>query len=117
MIKFVKELMKELIEVIPQLIEPNMEFLNEEFMTYLLSAYEIIEAQEQDFSNIKIDTPVLVKNHWGKNWVKRHFYKQDLGTIYCFKDGKTSYTIDKLSKNIEEWKYCKLPLIKARRDK
>jgi len=117
MIRRVRELIKELIEVIPQINEPNMEFLNEELMPYLLSAYEIIEAKEQDFSNIKIDTPVLVKNHWGKNWVKRHFYKQDLGTIYCFKDGKTSYTIDKLPENIEEWRYCKLPLVKARRDK
>lgn len=108
MLKKVKKLMGELIDVIPQLNEPDMEFLKEELMPYLLSAYELIEAKEQDFSNITMDTPVLVKNHWGKNWIKRHFYKQGLGTIYCFKDGNTSYTIDKLSGNIEEWKYCKL---------
>ena len=63
------------------------------------------EYQEQvvDWSKVEVDTPILVSMS-GQNWKRRHFAGYRNGTVYAFKDGATSWTINLKT----EWPYVKL---------
>ena len=63
------------------------------------------EYQEQvvDWSKVAVDTPILVSMS-GQNWKRRHFAGYRNGTVYAFKDGATSWTINLKT----EWPYVKL---------
>ena len=58
-----------------------------------------------DWSNVAVDTPILVSNN-GKYWYRRYFAKYENGMVYAFNGGKTSWSNrwDEPS----EWKYAKL---------
>lgn len=59
-----------------------------------------------DWSKVKVDTPILVSND-NKEWIKRYFARYEDGNVYCWLNGKTSWTaICELS--FGHWKYAKL---------
>ena len=71
-------------------------------MLWLLEEYE---EPEVNWSEVKIDTPILVRDHESQEWDTRHFAKYEDGVIYTWDGGSTSWT----SKgNVTEWKYAKL---------
>ena len=59
---------------------------------------------EVDWSKIKIDTPILVRNSESDKWFKRYFAKYEGGVVYAWKSGRTSWTEDCMI----EWSYVKL---------
>lgn len=70
---------------------------------------EEYEEPKVDWSKVKMDTPVLVKNHEGHMWFPRHFAKCDNygnNEVFTWKAGKTSWsTLDGM---VDKWKYAKL---------
>ena len=75
-----------------------------------LSANEVFDIAEElgivDWSKVKVDTPILVSAD-NRTWFKRYFARYKDGNVYCWLNGKTSWTaIDEIS--IGNWKYAKL---------
>ena len=66
---------------------------------------EEYEEPEVDWSKVKIDTPILVRNFKDNHWYKRYFAKFADGKVYAWRNGRTSWnsTIEH-----EDWKYAKL---------
>ena len=59
-----------------------------------------------DWSKVAVDTLVLVSND-NKEWIKRYFAKYEDGNVYCWLNGRTSWTaLCELS--IGHWGYTKL---------
>ena len=79
-------------------------------MIWLLKDYKEIEEPKKpeepkiDWSKVKVDTPILVKEYEGQNWVKRYFAKYEDGTVHAWRDGCTSWT----EENASAWKYAEL---------
>lgn len=65
--------------------------------------YEILV----DWSKVSVDTKVLVRNNKDEEWENRHFAKYEDGKVYCWNDGKTSFTVDASIKKIS-WNFAKL---------
>lgn len=59
-----------------------------------------------DWSKVAVDTPILVSGD-NKEWVKRYFAKYKDGKVYCWLNGKTSWTAF-CELSIGHWKYTKL---------
>ena len=74
-------------------------------MLWLLEDYEEPEEPEIDWSKIKIDTPVLVKNKENEEWKKRHFAKYEFGRVHVWNNGSTSWSANCMY----DYKYAKLP--------
>ena len=73
-------------------------------MLWLLEEYKEPEELEIDWSKIKVDTPILVRQGKNGEWLERHFAKYENGDVYAWVDGQTSWTgADKI-----KWKYAKL---------
>ena len=71
---------------------------------WLLKDYEEPEEPEIDWSKIKVDTPILVRQGKNGKWLERHFAKYENGNVYAWVDGQTSWTgVDEI-----KWKYAKL---------
>lgn len=71
---------------------------------WLFSEYE---EPEIDWSKVKVDTPILVRESEQNPWLKRHFAKFKNGKVYAWNSGKTSWSIeDKIGMLC--WKYAKL---------
>lgn len=71
---------------------------------------EVIDIADElgiiDWSKVEVDTPVLVSND-NKEWIKRYFARYEDGNVYCWLNGKTSWTaIRELA--IGHWDYTKL---------
>ena len=65
---------------------------------------EEYEEPEVDWSKVKVDTPILVRQDKNGDWLKRHFAKYENGNVYVWADGQTSWTgADEI-----KWKYAKL---------
>ena len=73
-------------------------------MLQMLWLMEEYEEPEVDWSKIKIDTPILVRNGERDKWFKRYFAKYEGGVVYTWKSGRTSWTEDCMI----EWNYAKL---------
>ena len=73
-------------------------------MLWLLEEYKEPEELEIDWSKIKVDTPILVRQGKNGKWLERHFAKYENGDVYAWIDGQTSWTG---ADNIK-WKYAKL---------
>lgn len=59
---------------------------------------------ETDWSKVKVDTPILVRQGKNGTWLERHFAKYENGDVYAWVDGQTSWTgADKI-----KWKFAKL---------
>lgn len=71
---------------------------------WLFSEYK---EPEIDWSKVKVDTPILVRESEKNPWLKRHFAKFKGGKVYAWNSGKTSWSIeDKIGMLC--WKYAKL---------
>lgn len=59
-----------------------------------------------DWSNVAVDTPILVRDYKDQVWEKRHFaYFQD-GKVYVWMSGGTSWSCN--NREVVEWKHAKL---------
>ena len=61
---------------------------------------------ETDWSKVKVDTPILVRDYEDVtiSWIRRYFAEYKDGVVYAWKGGCTSWTgADKI-----KWKYAKL---------
>ena len=65
---------------------------------------EEYEEPEVDWSRVKVDTPILVRQGKNEEWRKRHFAKYKNGNVYAWSDGQTSWT----AYDMMVWKYAKL---------
>lgn len=65
---------------------------------------EEYEEPEIDWSQVEVDTPILVKYSESTNWQKRHFAKYENGIVYAWNNGETSWTTVAMT----DWKYAKL---------
>lgn len=59
---------------------------------------------EIDWSKVKVDTPILVRDSKENKWLKRYFAKYEDGLIYAWLGENTSYD----TCNAAKWKYAKL---------
>ena len=59
---------------------------------------------EIDWSKIKVDTPILVRDNKDNKWLKRYFAKYENGLVYAWLGENTSYDTCGAAK----WKYAKL---------
>lgn len=73
-------------------------------LNWLFSEYE---EPEVDWSKVKVDTPILVKDILKSEWIKRYFAKYENGRVYAWKEGKTSWSAVN-EHNVNSWKYAKL---------
>ena len=76
-------------------------------MLQLLWLMEEYEEPEVDWSNVEVDTPILVRTVEGADWVKRNFAKYEGGMVYVWNNGKTSWTALDMT-SMTSWKYAKL---------
>ena len=58
-----------------------------------------------DWSKVKVDTPILVRDFEGSDWFRRHFAKYENGTVYAWDGGDTSWSAGEV---MTMWKYAKL---------
>ena len=58
-------------------------------MIWLMEDYE---EPETDWSEVKVDTPILVRNTGCEDWYRRYFAEYRDGNIYAWVDGRTSWT-------------------------
>lgn len=59
---------------------------------------------EIDWSKVKVDTPILVRDNEDSKWLKRYFAKYENGLVYAWLGENTSYDTCSAAK----WKYAKL---------
>lgn len=62
------------------------------------------EEPKIDWSKIKVDTPILVRDSEDSKWLERYFAKYEDGLVYAWLGENTSYTTCGAAK----WKYAKL---------
>ena len=63
------------------------------------------EETKTDWSQVAIDTPILVRDSKNGTWYKRYFAKFKNGKVYAWNDGNTSWS--SAGDNIS-WNYAKL---------
>ena len=68
---------------------------------------EEYEEPEVDWSEVEVDTPILVRNREDDIWEKAHFAKYEEGRVCAWWGGKTSWTIENGDSNWY-WNYAKL---------
>ena len=76
-------------------------------LLWLMEEYKEPEEPEVDWSNVEVDTPILVRNPEDEDWIRRHFAKYENGLVYSWCDGCTSWSAYR-SKYVTKWKYAKL---------
>lgn len=92
------------------------EFLNP-FLPRVMVASTCFEEKDQlidvaeylgivDWSKVPVDTPVLISND-KKIWFKRYFARYEDGKVYCWLNGKTSWTAE-CEFSTGHWDYAKL---------
>lgn len=59
---------------------------------------------EIDWSKVKVDTPILVRDNEDSKWLERYFAKYENGLVYAWLGENTSYDTCSAAK----WKYAKL---------
>ena len=74
------------------------------FKKWLFSEYK---EPEVDWSKVKVDTPILVRNTEKEEWQKRHFARFKNGKVYAWYDGLTSWSTAG-EDDVNFWKYAKL---------
>lgn len=76
-----------------------------------LSGYNYIEIADHidivDWSTVKVDTPVLVRNCKDSEWIKRYFAFYKDGVVYTWDSGATSWSKNS-NENVSWWNYATL---------
>ena len=80
-------------------IDEKLIWLNEEY---------IEPEPETDWSKVEVDTPILVRSKESQAWEVRYFAKYKDGKVWCWDNGKTSYT-SICTVSIYNWNFSKLP--------
>ena len=60
-----------------------------------------------DWSNVAVDTPILVKDDYDEEWVKSYFASYKNGEVRAWMGGRTSFSV-KNEADTFGWKYAKL---------
>lgn len=68
--------------------------------------FEEYEEPEVDWSQVSVDTPILVRDYENEEWNRRYFAKYENGLVYTWMYGYTSWTI--IDGHTETWPYAKL---------
>lgn len=63
--------------------------------------------EQVDWSKVKVDTPILVRDSEKAAWERRYFARFEDGEVSAWNGGLTSWTADD-EKNVCIWKYAKL---------
>lgn len=63
--------------------------------------------EQVDWSKVKVDTPILIRESEQNPWLKRYFAKFKDGKVYAWNSGKTSWSIEDKA-DMLCWKYAKL---------
>lgn len=66
--------------------------------------FQEYEEPKVDWSKVKVDTPILVRNDGNPRWTRGYFAGYVHETVYAWKYGKPSWTAGDAS----GWKYAKL---------
>ena len=76
-------------------------------MLQLLWMLEDYEEPEVDWSKVKVDTPILVRQteDEDREWERRHFAKYENGKVYAWGEGYTSWSSEG---HMVIWNYAKL---------
>ena len=77
----------------------------------MLNIEKYKEEKEVDWSKVKVDTPILVRENEDEEWNKRYFAKFEYGVVWSFCDGRTSWSARKnntIRNDTISWKYAKL---------
>ena len=69
---------------------------------WLMKEYE---EPKVDWSEVEVDTPILVTNFEDGKWRQRYFAKFEDGKVYAWVDGGTSWSSDNKT---HKWNYAKL---------
>ena len=71
-------------------------------------AEKIIAAWQKpiDWSKVKVDTPILVRDNEFAEWLRRYFAKYEGGKVFAWNGGKTSWSLR--NDSALPWKYAKL---------
>ena len=83
-----------------------------EFIQVAAMAQKFIASSEKnnqkeiDWTKVKVDTPVLVKDSDDSEWVRRYFAKYENGAVCVFASGFTSWTAQSLTPKF--WLFAKL---------
>ena len=65
------------------------------------------EHQEVDWTKVKVDTPIYVRDTEKEDWKPRHFAKFEDGKVYAFLNGTTSWSSVDIPYS-SNWRYAKL---------
>lgn len=68
--------------------------------------FEEYKEPEVDWSQIAVDTPILVRDYESEVWKRRYFAKYENGNIYAWMRGYTSWSTPDGS--MSAWSYAKL---------
>ena len=71
---------------------------------WLLEDYEEPKEPEVDWSQVNVDTPILVKEYEESKWIRRYFAKYDGKFVYAWNGGCTSWSEEYTT----GWKFAKL---------
>ena len=82
-------------------VEPCEENCEKSAKEWLLSEVKV------DWSKVKVDTPILVRDNAEQDWIKRHFAKFENRKVYAWLNGTTSWSADN-EYDVNYWKYAKL---------
>lgn len=86
------------------LFNPSGSLCSVDALNWLFTEYK---EPEVDWSKVKVDTPILVKDILKSEWIKRYFAKYENGRVYVWKEGKTSWSAVN-EHDVNFWKYAKL---------
>lgn len=81
-----------------------IERINDDDLNWLFTEYK---EPEVDWSKVKVDTPILVRDDEDEEWMNRYFAKFADGKVYAWMGGATSWTADG-EYRASSWKYAKL---------
>lgn len=85
------------------LFNPYGSLCSVDALNWLFSEYK---KPKVDWSKVKVDTPILVKDTEEGEWRKRHFARFKNGKVYAWHDGLTSWSA--IGECEHGWKYAKL---------
>lgn len=86
---------------------PSKAHLRDQYLGVIFALWlnEEYQEPEPDWSKVKTDDLVRVRDIKGESWENRHFAKYEDGTVYVWVGGMTSFTANGRK---ESWKYAKL---------
>lgn len=77
----------------------------------IIARCEVLDIAEElgfvDWSKVKVDTPVLVSDVKGGEWIKRYFAFFKDGKVSAWVGGATSWSADN-NKDVSKWECAKL---------